>query len=141
MHTVISRNSAPRTPHLPLSTLLSNNSRLSISRRRTVNSMATLRPIHLNNPSIHPQTTQSLVAHQTLKHPSFGMYNNNRTPQLFSKSNNLISVPRDSNACYRFNSGRTCRLPCNFPHVCKHCSRPDHIGELCPHKTSTGFKP
>ena len=53
-----------RPPHLLPSTPLSNNSRLCISRQRTVNSMTTLLPLHLNNnQSIHPRATFPMSAY------------------------------------------------------------------------------
>ena len=59
------------------------------------------------------------------------------------KSPNLINITRNQvqNPCYRFNKGQACRLPCNYPHVCNVCNRPDHTGLNCNNTTTTSFQP
>ena len=74
---------------------------------------------------------------------------NQRNGGRQSNNTNLINVNPSSNTrkyCFRFNRGESCRLPCDWPHLCYWCHKP-HPDTRCPEKlhnnnqTSTGFRP
>ena len=53
-----------------------------------------------------------------------------RSSSRLSNSTNLITINRSANPtrdyCFRFNNDDPCRLPCDWPHLCYQCHKPDH---------------